>query len=168
MVLLISNAKNREECANGMRGALSDEVVCVPGLQQGAAKLRVSEFAAVIVDQSCAEADPAAADSLWRVAATAPVISVNFAISSLERIGRDVRAALARRRHEQIHAARHAQAALRNELAGPVSGILLSSELALSQPALPTAIVDKLRSVHQLALEIKSRLGTPGELPAKL
>jgi hypothetical protein len=168
MILLISNAKNREECASGMNSALSQEVMCVSGMQQGVAKLRISEFDAVVVDQSCAEGDPVAAESLWRVAASAPVISVNFAISSLERIGRDVRAALARRRHEQIHAARHAQAALRNELAGPISGILLSSELALSQPALPSAVVDKLRSVHQLALEIKTRLGAPAESAAKL
>jgi hypothetical protein len=167
MILLITNASRKEECAAAMRKALGEEVVCVSGLQQGAAKLRAGDFAAVVIDQSCADADPTTAESLWRLA-TGTVISVSFAISSVERIIRDVRAAFARRRHEQVHAARNAQAALRNELAGPVSGILLSSELALSQPALPSAVVEKLRSVHQLALEIKTRLGTPGESAAKL
>jgi hypothetical protein len=63
---------------------------------------------------------------------------------------------------------RVAQAALRNELTGAISGILLSSELALAQPALPTSVMDKLKSVYQLALQIKSRLGSVDDLPMKL
>ena len=163
MILLITSAKSREECASALHRALAEEVVGVSGLAQGAAKLRTAEFSAIVVDQSCADVDPGAAESLWKLAGRAPIILVSFAISSVDRMVRDVRAALARRRHEQVHAERNAQAALRNELAGPVSGILLSSELALAQPALPSGVAEKLRSVHQLALEIKSRLGSPNE-----
>jgi hypothetical protein len=163
MILVISNAKSREECASALNRALGEETVGASGLQQGAGKLRGNEFTAVVVDQSCAEADPAAAESLWKLAGSAPIIPVTFAISSVERIVRDVRAALARRRQEQLQAARNAQDCLRNELAGPVSGILLSSELALAQPALPSGVIEKLRSVRELALEIKSRLGSPNE-----
>ena len=168
MVLLISNSKSKQECVVALEKSLGEQVISVASLQQAGTRLRTGEYSVIIVDQSWAGADPTAADSLWRLAGAAPVLSVNFAISSVERIARDVKAALARRQHEQLHATRAAQAALRNELTGAISGILLSSELALAQPALPTCVVDKLKSVYQLALEIKSRLGSVDDLPMKL
>jgi hypothetical protein len=160
MVLLISAARNAAECAAAIEKDLGESVELISAISQSAAKLRSAEYAAIVVDQSMVDAHPASADTLWKHAGTAIPIFISFAISGVERIVRDVRSALTRRRQEQLLAARAAQAALRNELAGAVSGILLSSELALAQPALPASIADKLRSVHELALQIQSRLGS--------
>ena len=160
MVLLISAAKNGFECAAAIEKDLGESVDLISAVSQSAARLRTAEYDAVVIDQSLVDAHSASADTLWKHAGTAIPVSVNFAISGVERIVRDVRSALARRRQEQILAARAAQAALRNELAGAISGILLSSELALAQPAVPATILEKLRSVHELALQIQSRLGT--------
>src|SRR5882724_8872141 len=87
---------------------------------------------------SDAAGNPAASDALWKNAGTAIPVFVNFAITGSGRIVRDLRAALTRRQREQLLATRAAQAALRNELTGAISGILLSSELALAQPAVPS------------------------------
>lgn len=160
MVLLISAAKNAAECAQAIEKDLGEGVDLISAISQSAARLRAGEYDAVVIDQSLVDAQSSSADALWKHAGTAIPVIVNFAISSVDRIVRDVRSALARRRQEQILAARAAQAALRNELAGAISGILLSSELALSQPAVPAGILEKLRSVHELALQIQSRLGT--------
>lgn len=160
MVLLISSAKNAAECAAAIEKDLGENVEFVSAISQSAAKLRVAEYAAIVVDQSVIDSHAASADSVWKHAGTAIPVIVNFAISGVDRIVRDVRSALARRRQEQILASRAAQAALRNELAGAVSGILLSSELALAQPSIPVTVADKLRSVHELALQIQSRLGS--------
>ena len=160
MVLLISAAKNATDCASAIERDLGENVELICSVSQSSAKLRSGDYAAVIVDQSLVDASPSATDRLWKYAGTAIPIVVSFAISGVDRIVRDVRSALARRRQEQLLAARAAQAALRNELAGAVSGILLSSELALSQPAIPASIAEKLRSVHELALQIQSRLGS--------
>ncbi len=51
---------------------------------------------------------------------------INFAISSIERLVRDVRAALRRRQRELQAATRKAESALRSELNEALTGILLS------------------------------------------
>ena len=53
---------------------------------------------------------------------------------------------------------------LRNNLSGDVTGILVSSQLALAEPSLPAAAQSKLRSVCDLAERIRVRLETPGQL----
>src|SRR5438067_391904 len=145
MFLLISASKNSAECLATIEREMGEMAEHVSTIPQATARLRAAEFAAIVVDQSLVDVNPAASDVLWRNAGTAIPILVNFAISGAERIVRDLRAALIRRQREQLIAARAAQAALRNELTGAVSGILLSSELVLAQPALPANVVDKLR-----------------------
>ncbi len=160
MVLLISAAKNAAECAAAIERNLSEKVELISAISQSSVKLRNGDYAAIVIDQSLVDASPLATDTLSKHSGTAIPVILNFAISGVDRITRDVRSALSRRRQEQLLAARAAQAALRNELASAVSGILLSSELALAQPAIPASIADKLRSVHELALQIQSRLGS--------
>src|SRR5207253_5510537 len=110
----------------------------------GNAMLRDAEFSAVVVDQAFVDLNPIAADVLWKNTGTAIPVFVNFAISGAERLVRDVRAALSRREKERVLAVKAAEAALRSELNGAVMGIPLSSELALAQPALSPAVVNKL------------------------
>ena len=160
MVLLISASRNSVDCLAAIEKELGETAEHITAISQITAKLRSAEYSAIVIDQSLVDANPAASDTIWKHAGTAIPVFLSFAISGVDRIVRDLRVALARRQKEQLVAARAAQAALRNELTGAVAGILLSSELALAQPAIPATIVDKLRSVHELALELKARLGT--------
>ena len=159
MILLISNAHSAAECAMPIEQKLGHAVEVVNTIAQGIARLRNADYSAVIVDQAFLDLHPVAAEGLWKHSAMAIPVFVNFAISGTDRIIRDIRSALDRRQKEQWNAARAAEVALRSEVTGAVAGILLSSELALAQPALPPTVESKLRSVHELAKQIQDRLG---------
>jgi hypothetical protein len=159
MILLISAAKNAATCVSAVEKNTGERVQLVTSLAAGASVLRTSEFSAVVVDQAFVDLNPVSADVLWKHTGTAIPVFVNFAISGAERLVRDVRAALSRREKERILATNAVEAVVRSELNGAVTGILLSSELALALPALPEGVVDKLQSVHELALQMRTRLG---------
>ncbi|MCU1312124.1 MAG: hypothetical protein JWO20_3249 [Candidatus Angelobacter sp.] len=159
MILLISAAKNAVNCVSAVEKNTGERVQLVQNLSAGSAMLRGGEFSAVVVDQAFVDLNPISADVLWKHTGTAIPVFVNFAISGAERLVRDVLAALSRREKERVLATKAAETALRSELNGAVTGILLSSELALALPSLPVGVVNKLQSVHELALQIRTRLG---------
>lgn len=160
MILLITVSGRGEDCARDVARATGEETRVAASLRKAGALLRAHEFSAVVVDQTVLDAEPAAVDSCLQAAGTAIPIFVNFAISRTERVVSDVRAGLVRRERERTLAMRDAESRLRSELNGAVTGILLSSELALAQPALPAAVEDKLKSVYELASQMRSRLKT--------
>jgi hypothetical protein len=55
-------------------------------------------------------------------------------------------------------AVRAAESQLRSEIRDAVTGILLSTELAMRTPEIPPEAVEKLTSVCQLASSIRARL----------
>jgi len=90
---------------------------------------------------------------------TAVALHVNFAISGIERVIRELRAALNRRKRESLAARRDAEQLLRSELKGTVTALLLTCEIALEVPNLPTPAEDKLRAVYDLAREMRIKIG---------
>ncbi|HUQ50133.1 MAG TPA: hypothetical protein VM056_05405 [Terriglobales bacterium] len=159
MIILVSTSMNAKECAAAMEKQTGERVVVSSTLRECTDRLHGQDFSAVVVDQVLLDSSPAALDMLWKHAQAAILVTVNFAISGAGRVVGEVRAALLRRERERTRASKAAEANLRNELTGAVTGILLSSELALAQPELPVNVVSKLRSVHELAMQMKSRLG---------
>ncbi len=127
---------------------------CVWGL----CYLRNSEYSALLLDEAVVESEPDAIDILLQHAGMAVPVSVNLAISSTQRVIRDVKITLRRHEESRLIAIRAAESLLRTELRGAVTGILLSTELALRIPSMPTEALDKLKSVCQLAGEIRTRL----------
>jgi hypothetical protein len=160
MMLLITASARGQECASELTRATRQETRVANSLRKALGLLRAQEFSAVVIDQIVVDAEPAAVDGVLQAADTAIPVFVNFALSRCERVVSDVRAALVRRERERMLAMRDAETRLRSELNGAVTGILLSSELALAQPSLPAAVEDKLKSVHQLASQLRSRLKT--------
>ncbi len=158
MILLITTSTRAQECAAALERATSERTQLCPRLSQAARTLRSTECTALVIDQNLMEADPATADVVLKEAATAIPVFVNFAICGLDRVVRDVRAALQRRQGERIRAAREAEANLRSQLTEALTGILLSSQLAMEVPAVPAAAQARLRSVYQLAMSIRQRL----------
>jgi hypothetical protein len=90
---------------------------------------------------------------------TAVALHINFAISGLERVIRELRAALNRRKRESIAARREAQQVLQSELKGTITALLLSCEMALGTPNLPLTAESKLRAVYELAREMRLKIG---------
>ncbi|HUR37155.1 MAG TPA: hypothetical protein VM009_05015 [Terriglobales bacterium] len=159
MIVIVSGASNARECALALEKQTGERSVFSSTLRECAHKLQSQEFSAVVLDQVLVDATTGSMDMMWKHAGGAIVVTVNFAISGAERVVREVKAALGRREKERTAARSAAEAGLRNELTGAVTGILLSSELALKQPELPPVVVSKLRSVHELAMQMKARLG---------
>lgn len=158
MVLLVSSSARNKECGELIRGQTGEQVRCARDLRQAGEELRRGEFAVVAVDQHLWDMDPRLADSLVQVCGTAALVLISPAISGMERVAREVSAALRRREGELRRARENAEARLRTELNEAVTGILLSSELALASPGMPGPAAAKIRSVYELAMSIRERL----------
>lgn len=127
-------------------------------LHEGCEHLRLEDYAAVLVDQWITEVEPGQADYLFHHLGTAVPVFVNFGISGMERVLRELRAAFNRRGRETMLARHNARLALRNELKDDVTALLLSCGLVLEEPGVNEAVVARLKQVEQAANQIKSKL----------
>ncbi len=159
MLMIVSSANNARECSLALEKPTGERSVYCSSIREAVHKLQSQEFSAVVVDQVLVDAGAGSLDLLWKHSGSAALVTVNFAIHGVERVLREVKAALRRREREQLSVHKAVADRLRNELTGAVTGILLSSELALAQPEVPALVASKLRSVHELALQMKERLG---------
>ena len=115
-----------------------------------------------MLDQYLLEAEPDEAAATIEHLGTAIPVHVNLAISGMERLVREVRAAMQRRQREEVRARKAAIGRLHGELSGTVTVLLLSIELALETPGLPPAAAEKLQVVHELVKKLRKQLETTG------
>ena len=83
---------------------------------------------------------------------------VNFGISGVERILRELRAALSRRGREMVLARHVARQGLGDELKNDVTALLLSCDVALRESELSDATAERLCKIQELANQIKTKL----------
>ncbi len=131
----------------------------ISSLRQASSLLRAQEFSAVVIDQASLDIEPDESTTLLQHLGTAVAVYVNFAINSKDRVVNELRAALQRRQKESQLARKVAERELRNELKGTATALIVSCEMALKTPELPTAAHHRMHSVHQLAREICGKLG---------
>jgi hypothetical protein len=93
---------------------------------------------------------------------TAILVQVNLAISGMERLVREVRAALQRRQREEVRARQAAIGRLHSELNSTITALLLSSELALETAGLPAAAAERLQALHELVKKLRKQLESTG------
>lgn len=160
-ILMVTGIEGAQNCAPAVSKQLGMKIEVAEGRRAALAALRHKEFAAVIVDETIAECDPAAADAIWERSGLAIPLQINFALSGGSRIIREIRAALHRREREQVAARQAATAAIEVELRSTLAGLLLQSELALSQEGVPTVVAERLRLVADLAGTLRQQLSVP-------
>jgi hypothetical protein len=160
-ILMVTGIEGARNCAAVVGAQLEMEVEVAEGRKAALAALRHREFAAIVVDETMAECDPAAAEAIWEHAGLAIPLQVNFALSGAARLTREIRAGLHRREREQALARRAAAAAIETELKTTVAGLLLHSQLALSDSELTSPIAEKLRVVVDLAGNLRRQLSVP-------
>ena len=158
MILLITPYASAQHCGQALEEATAESVQVAENLRQAVARLRSTEYLAVVIDQSLLETEPQESELVLQHVGTAIPVYVNFAISGVERVVRELRAALNRRKREESIARQAAERTLRSELKSSVTAMLLSCELALQTPNLPAAATEKLRAVHDLAKDMRARL----------
>ena len=162
-ILMVTGIEGARSCAAVVGPQLGMEVEVAEGRKAALAALRSREFLAVVIDESLAECDPAAAEKICENAGLAIPMQINFAVSGAARLIREIRAALGRREREQTLARRAATAAIENELKTTVAGLLLHSQLALHGSGVPAAVADRLRTVADLAGSLRQQLNAPSE-----
>ncbi len=158
MILLISPSSRARECAEAIEEAIGESVEVAANVRRACSCLRHSEFTAVIIDEPVLEVESDALEIILQGSGIAVPIYVNIAISSCQRLIAEVKNGIRRYNEARLAAMRSAAALLKTELRGAVAGILLSTELALRVPSVPRDAVEKLKSVCQLAGEIRTRL----------
>jgi hypothetical protein len=158
MILLVTSSNRRQECGNALEKAIGESVEVCETVRKASSMLRNNEYSAVILDDPMVEVEGEALESLLNNLGLAVPVYVNLAISNAERIGREMRLALRRNRESRIIAIRAAEQQLRSEIRDAVTGILLSTQLAMRSPELPSDAAEKLASVCQLASNIRARL----------
>ncbi len=160
-ILLVTGIEGARNCADVVQKHLGMAVEVAVGRREALARLRKSEFLALVIDDTLAECDPAAADRICEQAGLAIPLQINFAVSGAERLIREIRSALHRREREQAVARRAAAAAIEAELKSTVAGLLLHSQLALSGAEVPAPLADRLRVVADLAGSLRQQLSIP-------
>lgn len=165
-ILFVTGIEGARNCADAVARHLSLEVAVAEGRKDALAALRRREFAAVVVDDTLALCDPAAAEAIWERSGLAIPLQINFALSGTARLVRDIRAALHRREREQLLARRAAAAAIETEIKSTVAGLLLQSELALSSSDADSPVAQRLRLVADLAGDLRRQLADPTGMSA--
>ena len=162
-ILMVTGIEGARNCATVVGAQLSMEVEVAEGRKAALTALRRREYLAVVIDETLAECDPAAAEKICEQAGLAIPMQINFAVSGAARLVREIRAALSRREREQTLARRAAAAAIETELKTTLAGLLLHSQLALNGGGVSAAVADRLRMVADLAGNLRQQLNAPSE-----
>jgi CheY-like chemotaxis protein len=159
MILLITSLAKAQDCAAALQEVIGEPVQLAASLHEAIAQLQAQEFSAVVLDQLLLDAEPDDVETIFKHMGTAVPVYSNFAISGIERVSRELRSAIHRRKRELLIARQEAEQALRSELKGTITALLLSCEMALSVPNLPLLAESKIRAVDALAREMRAKLG---------
>jgi hypothetical protein len=158
MILIITASSSGQQCVDALKVATNREVQWAQSLQQGAAHLREQTYSAAVIDQFLLETEPEESDQMLEHLGTAFPVYVNFAVTGLERLVREVRSALHRRKREESAARRAVEDQMRSEMGETVTALLLSCELAMSLPGIPQPAAEKIQTIDNLARELRGRL----------
>ncbi len=162
-VLLVTATAGAENCATAIGRQLGLTVELAENRRTALVALRRREYSVMVLDEGLIEADPAGAEVLWQQAGLAIPVQVNLGISGCNRVLREVRAALQRRERELILAMRAATQLMEGEMNTTITGLLLQSQLALAEPALPAHVAAKLQQVVTLAGTLRDQLRQPAD-----
>jgi hypothetical protein len=158
MNLLVSKSPRSDECVAAIEEATQVRTTLCGDVARAKSLVRSGEFTAVIFDQ--ANLDPTVPEEILRTAGLAIPVFVNSALMAPARITAEVRSAMARVEREKRLAIRQAEASMRNDLKGEITGILIAAELALETHDMPLFVEEKLRDIEQLASRMRGRFET--------
>lgn len=144
--------------ASLVQANLSQETQWVQTVQEATTRLRERQYSAAIIDQFLLETEPEESDQMIEHLGTAYPVYINFAVTGLDRLVREVRSALFRRNREELAARRAVAEQMQSEMRETLTVMLLSCELAMSVPDVPLLAAEKIRTIDTLAREMRLRL----------
>lgn len=158
MILLITPSARGQQCADSLSAATGQQTHWARNLQEGAARLREQTYTTAVIDEFLLETEPEESQQVIEHLTTAFPVYVNFGVTGMERLVREVRAALHRRSREESVARRAVAEQMHCEMRETLTALLLSCELAMSVPDVPLPAVEKIRAIDNLAREMRLRL----------
>jgi hypothetical protein len=159
MILLITPSARGQQCADTLKVATGNDTHWAQNLQEAATRLREQTYTAAVIDQFLLETEPEESDRMLEHMGTAFPVHINFGVTGLERLVREVRSALHRRKREETAARASVESQMRGEMGETLTAMLLSCELAMSIPEVPAPAAEKIRAIDSLAREMRARLG---------
>lgn len=112
----------------------------------------------MLLDQGVAEREPGETDQLIRHLGGAVPVFVNFAISGVERILRELRAALNLHARESMLAQEQARVVLWDALKDDITGLLLCCGVILSEQSLSPGLVVRVQTIEAIARRLQEKL----------
>jgi signal transduction histidine kinase len=158
MILLITSSARGQQCAESLQAATGQDTHWARSLQEGATRLREQTYTAAVIDQFLLETEPEESDQMIEHLGTAFPVYINFAVTGMERLVREVRSALHRRKREESAARRAVVEQVSSEMRETLTALLLSCELAMSVPDVPGPAAEKIKAIDNLARELRLRL----------
>jgi hypothetical protein len=158
MLLVITPSAKALGSVQAIQQVTSEETHVVATSSQALAQLRAREYVAVLIDQAFMETEPVESDMVLEHIGTAVPVHVNFAINGMDRVARELRAALRRHEKQVLLARQEVKQTLRNELKSTITALLLSCEMALQIPDLQSGAESRMRTVHELAQQMRLKL----------
>ena len=158
MILLITPSARGQQCVDALKASTGKDTHWAPTLQQAVSRLREHTYVAAVIDQFLLETEPRDADQVIEHMGTAFPVHINFGVTNLERLVREVRSALHRRQREETAARLAVEDQMRSQMGETLTALLLSCELAMAVPNVPAPAAEKIRSIDNLARELRHRL----------
>jgi hypothetical protein len=158
MLLVITPSAKALGSVQAIQQVTSEETHVVATSSQALAQLRAREYVAVLIDQAFMETEPVESDMVLEHIGTAVPVHVNFAINGMDRVARELRAALRRHEKQVLLVRQEVKQTLRNELKSTITALLLSCEMALQVPDLQSGAESRMRTVHELAQQMRLKL----------
>lgn len=158
MILLITPQAKGPEFAASLFATTTQETHWAQNLQEAATRLRERTYSAAVIDQFLLETEPEESDQVLEHLGTAYPVYVNFAVTGMDRLLREVRSALHRRKREELAARRAVAEQMNCEMRETLTVMLLSCELAMAVPNVPGLAAEKIRTIDNLARELRLRL----------
>jgi hypothetical protein len=158
MILLITPSATGPECAKCLYAETSQETHWAQSLQEGSTRLREQAYSAAVIDQFLLETEPEESNQMIEHLGTAFPVYINFAVTGRDRLLREVRSALHRRKREETAALRAVVEQINSEMRESLTAMMLSCELAMSVPDVPHPAAEKIRIIDDLARAMRLRL----------
>jgi hypothetical protein len=136
----------------------SQETDWAQSLQAAATHLREQTYAVAVIDQLLLETEPEESDQMIEHLGHAFPVYINFAVTGMERLLREVRLALHRRKREENAAVRTVVEQLNSEMRESLTAVMLSCELAMAIPDVPAPAAEKILAIDNLARAMRLRL----------
>jgi hypothetical protein len=138
--------------------ATNEETQWAANLHDAVTRLREQTYSAAVIDQFLLETEPEESERMMEHFGTAFPVYINFGVTGMERLMREVRSALHRRKREETAARRAVAEQMRSEMRETLTALLLSCELAMSVPDVPGPAAERIRSIDNLARELRLQL----------